>query len=123
LSFGPSFRWGKRQLESSQKYKAMKQYAFWFYIMTNVSNRVLYAGVTNNILRRVQEHRTSKGSDFTSKYKVNKLVYVDKFQYIDQAIQKETQVKTWQRAWKVDMIEKLNPEWQDLTSTLLTEAQ
>ncbi len=101
----------------------MKQYAFWFYIMTNVSNRVLYAGVTNNILRRVQEHRTSKGSDFTSKYKVNKLVYVDKFQYIDQAIQKETQVKTWQRAWKVDMIEKLNPEWQDLTSTLLTEAQ
>ena len=101
----------------------MKQYAFWFYIMTNVSNRVLYAGVTNDIFRRVQEHRTSKGSDFTSKYKVNKLVYVEKFQYIDQAIEKETQVKTWQRVWKIEMIEKLNPEWQDLTSTLLTEAQ
>ncbi len=101
----------------------MKNYAFWLYIMTNMSHRVLYTGVTNDILRRVHEHREGKGSAFTTKYKVDKLVYVERFQYIDKAIQKETQVKTWQRAWKVEMIETLNPGWEDLTSTLLTETR
>ncbi len=101
----------------------MNHYQFWFYIMTNLNHRVLYAGVTNDILRRVHEHRSGKGSLFTKKYKVNKLVYCEQFQYIDKAIERETQVKTWQRSWKLELIEKANPGWEDLTNSLLTEAR
>ena len=88
------------------------------YIMTNKSNRVLYIGVTTDLVRRVSEHRDSSGSRFTIKYNCNKLIYYEVFDEIEDAIQRETQLKWWQRQWKINLIKRANPKWQDLGATL-----
>ena len=87
------------------------------YIMTNKSNHVLYIGVTTDLVRRVMEHKDSSGSRFTIKYNCNKLVYYEVFDVIEDAIRRETQLKGWQRQWKINLIDKLNPKWQDLALT------
>ncbi|WP_167611476.1 GIY-YIG nuclease family protein [Maribellus sediminis] len=92
----------------------MKREAY-IYILTNAENRVLYVGVTSDLTKRIQQHK--KGifkNAFTSKYKVNKLVYFELFQDINDAIAREKQLKAGSRQKKIDLINRLNPEWTDL---------
>ena len=88
--------------------------AYFVYIMTNANNTVLYTGVTNNLTRRVQEHKTGKGGVFTKKYNVPKLVYYEIGDNINAAIVREKQIKAASRQKKIDLIESMNPEWTDL---------
>ena len=90
----------------------MRQY--WVYIMTSPRNKVLYAGVTNDLARRVTEHKQGTGSIFTRKYNVTKLVFCEQFQQINDAITTEKMIKAGSRAKKVALIESQNPNWQDL---------
>jgi len=84
------------------------------YILTNVHNTVLYTGVTNNLQRRVFEHKTGIGSVFTKKYNVNKLVYFEVGDDIYNAITREKQIKGGSRRKKIDLINSMNPDWKDL---------
>lgn len=91
---------------------------YFVYIMTNKPNGVLYIGVTNNLIRRVFEHRNSIVKGFTQKYKLTHLVYFETHQFITLAIQREKNIKHWKREWKIELIEKLNPNWKDLWETI-----
>jgi putative endonuclease len=82
--------------------------------MTNAHNTTLYTGVTNELQRRVLEHRAGKGSGFTKKYNITKLVYVESGDDINSAIAREKQLKAGSRRKKVKLIESINPEWKDL---------
>jgi putative endonuclease len=90
---------------------------YYVYILTNHS-RTLYTGVTNDLMRRVQEHRTGQGSAFTSKYKLNQLVWYEAFPDIGTAIASEKQIKGWVSSRKIALIEAENPEWEDLAADL-----
>jgi len=90
-------------------------YRYWVYIMTNAHNTVLYTGVTNDLRRRVGEHKIGLGSKFTSKYRVTKLVYYEEFGRIGDAIAAEKRIKAGSRGKKVQLVERLNPEWRDLS--------
>ena len=92
----------------------MTQKFFAVYITTNFNNRVLYTGVTNNLLRRISEHREMRIPGFTSTYRVHKLVYYEFFEQPDAAIAREKQIKAGSRAKKVALIHQMNPEWKDL---------
>jgi putative endonuclease len=82
--------------------------------MTNAQHTVLYTGVTNDLLRRVLEHRSGNGSMFTKKYKVHKLVYFEAGDNVNVAIAREKQIKSGSRQKKEDLINELNPKWEDL---------
>jgi putative endonuclease len=82
--------------------------------MTNLANTVLYTGVTNDLNRRIAEHRDRTGSKFTTRYKVTKLVYYEGFAGILDAIAAEKKIKAGTRAKKIKLIERMNPEWKDL---------
>lgn len=84
------------------------------YIMTNAHNTVLYTGVTNNLQRRVMEHKSGEGSKFTKKYNLTKLVYYESGDDINAAITREKQIKAGSRKKKIDLINSINPEWNDL---------
>ena len=84
------------------------------YILTNVRNTVLYTGVTNNLKRRIWEHKHKMGSVFTKKYNVDKLVYFEVGNDVSQAIFREKQIKAGSRQKKIDLINSINPEWKDL---------
>ncbi len=84
------------------------------YIMTNIRNTVLYTGVTNNLKRRVLEHKTRAGGGFTKRYNVNKLIYFEVGDDVNQAIFREKQIKSWNRKRKEELINGFNPEWKDL---------
>jgi putative endonuclease len=90
----------------------MRQY--FVYILTNKNNTVLYTGVTNDIQRRMFEHKSGEGGMFTKKYNVHKLVYYEGGADIRAAIGREKQIKANSRQYKIDLIDKLNPEWNDL---------
>jgi putative endonuclease len=92
---------------------------YFVYILASKRNGTLYVGVTNNLARRAFEHKQGSGSLFTARYKVSKLVYAEEFSEITQAIQRETNLKHWPRRWKVELIEKANPQWLDLYDTLV----
>ncbi len=89
------------------------------YILTNYRFGTLYIGVTNNILRRVQEHKKKKSESFTKKYNCTRLVYVEVHETIVSAIAREKSMKRWRRQWKLEFITKENPTWKDLYSDLL----
>ena len=89
---------------------------YYTYMMTNQSNSALYIGVTNNIERRSLEHISGVGATFTSKYKINKLVYFERYTEIYDAICREKQLKGWKRAKKEKLINQMNPEWKNLMS-------
>jgi Predicted endonuclease containing a URI domain len=95
----------------------MKQY--YIYILTNQYHTVFYVGVTNNLIRRVYEHKNKLVKGFTSKYNINKLVYYEVFSDVRDAIYREKQIKSWSRKKKIEMIEKFNPEWKDLYEEIL----
>ena len=89
------------------------------YIMTNGVSGTLYIGVTADLVARVTQHRDGTGSDFCRRYGLNRLVYAEQYDRIEEAIWREKAIKAWKRAWKLDLIEKANPQWADLYSTLL----
>ena len=82
------------------------------YILTNIRKTMLYIGVTSNIRRRIVEHEEGKGSLFTEKYNIHYLVYFEKFNDINLAIEREKQLKGWSRIKKDKLISRLNPEWK-----------
>ena len=94
-----------------------KQY--YVYIMTNDTNTVTYTGVTNDIYRRFDEHKNRKNNGFTSKYKINKLVYYEICEYIESVILREKQIKSWSREEKVKLVNNMNQDWHDLYEDLL----
>ena len=90
----------------------MKKY--FVYILASKRNGTLYIGVTNDIVRRMYEHKNSLIKGFTEKYKVDKLVYFEEYNNVNEAIHREKSLKKWKREWKIEIIEKNNSEWQDL---------
>ena len=86
--------------------------------MSNKAKGVLHIGVTNHLARRVLEHKNECLVGFTSKYKLNKLVYAEEYSSIEDAIKREKQLKNWRRDWKINLIESLNPNWEDLFNSL-----
>ena len=90
----------------------MKEY--YVYIMASKRNGTLYIGVTNNLVRRVSEYKNHILKGFTSKYNVYHLVYYESTDDISRAIEREKQMKKWKRKWKLELIESVNPDWQDL---------
>jgi putative endonuclease len=87
-------------------------------ILTNRNNKVLYTGVTNNLYRRVCQHKEGKGSKFTSKYRVTKLVYYEVFENVMDALHREKQLKGGSRQKKVALVNEFNPDWHDLFDEL-----
>jgi len=92
----------------------MRRHIYYVYFLTNKHNTVLYIGVTNNLKRRVWEHKNKIFKGFTYDYNVEKLVYYEVFTYIRDAIRREKQLKGWRRAKKDAMINKENPGWREL---------
>ena len=93
---------------------------YYVYILANQSNSVIYVGVTNNLLRRIHEHKNSADpTSFTFRYRVNKLVYFDVTSDVYAAISREKQIKKWNRNRKNQLIQEANPEWKDLYPQLL----
>ena len=95
---------------------AIMHKAYYVYILTTSKNTVLYIGVTSDLNRRIYEHKNGLVAGFTKKYNVHKLVYVESFADIEFALQREKALKKWKRDWKVELIEKTNPEWLELYS-------
>ncbi len=91
----------------------------WVYIMTNRPHGTLYAGVTNDLVRRAYEHRTSAVPGFTKRYGLHRLVWFEWHNDIRSAIQREKNIKEWPRAWKTRLIMQANPDWRDLYPDLL----
>jgi len=98
-----------------------KDYTYFVYILASKRNGTLYIGVTNDLTRRVLEHKDKIIKGFTSKYGVDKLVYYESYQYINDAIQRESNLKAWKRKWKLDLIETENKYWKDLFYDLVDE--
>lgn len=90
----------------------MKQY--FVYILTNISNKVLYIGVTSDLQRRTYEHKKKLIDGFTKKYNLTKLVYFEECSSIKYALVREKQLKNWHREWKINLIKTLNPGFKDL---------
>ena len=90
----------------------------WVYMVTNRRDGTLYVGVTSNLARRAWEHREGVVAGFTKKYGLRRLVWVERYDDILSAIQREKNIKHWPRAWKVDLITAQNPEWADLHDRL-----
>lgn len=89
---------------------------YYVYILASQRNGTLYVGVTNNIDRRVEEHKSKiHPKSFSAQYNVNKLVYYETYKYILTAIKREKQLKKWRRKWKLKLIETDNPQWHDLS--------
>ena len=91
-------------------------YQFYVYILSNKKNGTLYIGMTNDIERRMFEHKHEIVEGFTKKYKLYKLMYFEQFQYVGDTIKREKQLRNWNRQWKIDLIETDNKEWKDLSS-------
>ena len=92
----------------------MDERHYYVYILASRIGGTLYIGVTNNLVRRVFEHKSKLIESFTEKYDVVKLVYFEKFDDPENAIKREKRLKKWLRAWKISLIEKDNPNWNDL---------
>ena len=96
-------------------YNKTLYYHYYVYILASQRNGTLYVGMTNDLERRVYEHKNGIIKVFTEKYKVHKLVYYEYFDYVNDAIIMEKRIKEWQRKWKLNLIEKENPNWRDLS--------
>ena len=96
-------------------------FTYYVYILTNVKRNVMYVGVTNDLGKRVTEHRAGTGSAFTRQYRVNILVYAEEYQQIEEAIAREKQIKGWRRSKKDALVEAANPTWADLLEDDVTK--
>jgi len=93
----------------------MKQHNYYVYILSNWNNKVLYVGMTNNLERRLYEHKNKLIEGFTKKYNLDKLVYFEHTDDVNGAIRREKEIKKWRREKKNNLIESLNPGWIELT--------
>jgi putative endonuclease len=89
------------------------------YILASAANGILYVGVTNDLVRRIYEHRHGMVAGFTKKYAVKRLLYFERYEDIQTAIQREHNIKHWPRRWKVGLILEANPGWEDLYDTIV----
>jgi putative endonuclease len=92
---------------------------YYVYILASRRHGTLYIGVTNSLQKRLEEHRNGKGSLFVKAYSVHRLVHVEAFERPDEAITREKQLKRWKRDWKIELIERENHEWRDLSDLLV----
>ena len=88
---------------------------YYIYILTNYTNTTFYIGVTNNLQRRINEHKNKIIEGFSNKYNLKKLVYLEEISDINVAIKREKQLKNWRREWKINLIKDRNPEFDDLS--------
>jgi len=95
-----------------------KENQYYCYILASARNGTLYTGVTNDLIRRVHEHKTDLVEGFTKRYKVHQLVWYEVHGDIQAAIYREKCIKEWKRKWKLELIESVNPKWEDLYSQL-----
>lgn len=91
---------------------------YYVYILASRRHGTLYIGITNSPQKRLEEHRNGQGSEFVKAYGVYRLVYVESYERADEAIAREKQLKRWKRAWKIELIERDNLEWRDLSDLL-----
>ncbi len=89
------------------------------YVLASKKNGTLYIGVTSNLIKRVWEHKNKIREGFTAKYNVDKLVYYEQYSDPENAIKREKRLKRYKRKWKIELIEKSNPEWQDMYNQLI----
>jgi putative endonuclease len=87
---------------------------YWVYILTNQPRSTLYVGVTNDLVRRIYEHREGFVQGFSRRHKLKMLVYFERFDTPHAAIQREKNIKHWSRIWKLQLVETMNPQWRDL---------
>ena len=92
---------------------------YWIYILTNFNNTTFYIGVTNNLIRRVYEHKNEMLDGFTKRYKLKKLIYFEEYPDPKEAIAREKQLKNWHRQWKINLIKSTNPDFEDLYNKIL----
>ena len=92
----------------------MHPQVYYVYILASGRNGMLYVGMTNDLRRRIGEHKEGLIPGYTAEYGVMTLVWFEAHQYVDQAILREKRIKRWRRAWKLELIERLNPQWRDL---------
>jgi putative endonuclease len=88
--------------------------SYWVYILASQKRGTLYIGVTSRLAERITEHREGKLPGFTKKYRVTRLVHLEEFGDVYEAISREKALKKWRRAWKIELVEQGNPEWRDL---------
>jgi len=100
-----------------------KEYSYYVYILTNETNTVFYTGFTNDIVRRIAEHKIKFHNSFLSKYNITKLVYYEHFTDVHNAIEKEKKIKKWNREWKWRLIRKMNPGVRDLIYDFASEKE
>jgi putative endonuclease len=91
---------------------------YYVYILASKRHGTLYIGVTNNIAARMEQRRTGGGSEFVMQYKVHRLVYMESYERVEDAIRREKQLKKWNRDWKIRLIEEENLDWSDLSNLL-----
>ena len=97
----------------------MIEKAYYVYLLTNWNNKVMYVGMTNDLQRRVYEHKEKGVKGFTEKYSLDKLVWYERHETMESAIQREKSMKFWKRHWKLKTIEEMNPDWRDLSEKLV----
>ena len=108
------------QADRSNLYtESMKKYGGYVYLLTNKQHTVLYVGVTENVVKRVWQHKEKFVEGFTKRYNISKLVYYEEYSTLLEAIAREKQIKNWKREWKIDLIKTMNPEFRDLYYKLL----
>jgi putative endonuclease len=95
---------------------------YYVYILANKRNGTIYTGFTDNLLRRVYEHKNDFVKGFTKRYSIHTLVYFEQCDDYDATLKREKQIKEWKRKWKIELIEKGNPLWQDLYDEVLKNA-
>jgi putative endonuclease len=96
-----------------------KEYRYFVYILASKRNGTLYVGVTGNLASRMGQHRDEVAEGFTKKYGVHMLVWFEEFSDVYDAILREKRIKKWRRAWKLELIEKMNPGWKDLLPQIM----
>jgi putative endonuclease len=92
---------------------------YFVYILASKKNGTLYIGVTNDLIKRIHEHKNDLVDGFTKEYQIHTLVYFEEFKDIKEAILREKQMKKWKRFWKIKLIEKVNPNWEDIYSNII----
>ena len=127
VKWGERFAFGTEQIKNEAVTPAKAgahwpvriRMSYFVYILASRKHGTLYVGVTNDLGRRIFEHRDGTGSKFTREYRVHRLVYAEEFQDVTEAIAREKAMKEWKRAWKVQLIEAANPEWNDLSEPFI----
>ena len=104
----------KHQMTSRGSLPKLSCMSYFVYMLASQKNGTLYVGVTNDLIRRVYEHKSKSVPGFTSRYGVDRLVWFDQTDSVESAISTEKRLKRWNRAWKMALIEKANPDWRDL---------